>query len=153
MGYDVSIIRTAAGRRKRILPAEITALTQRYPDWYYDESSGTLERRSGNEAGFWLSASDLEITAKEPTEAQTALMIEVAQALEARVRGDNLETYRSPTETYDHPDDARLRQLTSPLGSLPSKSARISNYIKIGALVLLGLNFLAYLLHGWLSGA
>lgn len=153
MGYDVSIIRTIGGRRKRILPEEIAAFTQRKPDWFFDESAQTLERRSGNEAGFWLSTSDLEITAKEPTEAQTALMIEVAQALNARVRGDNLETYRSPTETFDHPDDARLLQQANGVASLPSMSARVSNYIKIGALVLLGLNFLAYVLHGLLSAA
>ncbi len=32
-------------------------------------------------------------------------MIELAGALRARVRGDELETYRTPDESYTHPDD------------------------------------------------
>ena len=34
-------------------------------------------------------------------------MLDLAAPLGARVRGDEGETYRTPTESYVHPDDAR----------------------------------------------
>jgi hypothetical protein len=154
MGYDVSVIRTVSGRRQRFSVDDFSTLARNYPEWSYDSASETLERRSGDEQGFWMSASAMELTAKEPTERQIELTLEVAHALGARVRGDNLETYRTPTDTFNHPDDERLRRQAAPLGfTQPSKYVRIANYIKIGALVLLALNFIAYLVHGWVTSA
>ncbi len=154
MGYTVAIIRTVAGRRQDFTPQQIEAAVATVPGWTYEPNPGTLERESGEERGFWLDVTPRELEAKEPTEPQIALMIELASALSARVRGDNLETYRTPNETYFHVDDERLRRFTSLPGTQkPTRGQRIANYFKIGALVLLGLNFIAYVLHGWLAGA
>jgi len=45
---------------------------------------------------------------KNPSASFLATMIELAEKLSARVRGDEFETYRSPDETYEHPDDLEL---------------------------------------------
>lgn len=154
MGYNVTIIRTVAGRRQDIPPQDLAAALSTVSGWKYERNTGTLEREAGEEKGFWLDVTSRELEAKEPTEPQIALMIELANALSARVRGDDLETYRTPTETYVHVDDERLRRsAVLPGKQNPTRSQRVANYIKIGALVLLALNFLAYALHSWLSGA
>jgi hypothetical protein len=156
MGYSVAIIRTAAGRRQRFSAEEIEAAAARLPGWRYDPAAQTLERQAGSdEAGFWLDVGPLELEAKEPTEAQIGLMIELSRSLSARVRGDDLETYRTPTETYAHTDDDQLRRATAlPVAGRRSATTaqRVADYIKIGALLLLAINFLAYVLHGWLAG-
>jgi hypothetical protein len=55
----------------------------------------------------WLSND--ELWTKNPTEATLSVMLQFATHLGARVRGDELETYRTPTETYLHPDDAAAK--------------------------------------------
>jgi hypothetical protein len=54
-----------------------------------------------------LTWQDGEIWTQNPDDDTFQLMIELAQALGARVRGDELETYRSVSETYSHPEDAQ----------------------------------------------
>jgi hypothetical protein len=154
MGYDVAILKTAKGRRLPVLDNETEQLLAQVPGWEYDKLGQTLLRTAEEERGFWLDVSRTELTAKEPTEPQIALMLELAARLGARVRGDELETYRSPTETYHHPDDERLLASTRPLGAAPStRSEKLIRYIKIGALLLLALNFVAYVVYGFTSAA
>jgi hypothetical protein len=154
MGYDVSILKTASGRRQRFSEQDFIALTTKFPEWSYDSSSQTLLKQTGEEEGFWLDLSPLELTAKEPNKTQVQLMIEIAQALGGRVRGDDLETYRTPTETFNHPDDEKLRRFAGPLGPKePSKYAKLIWHIQLAALILLALNFIAYVLHGVMKNA
>ena len=42
---------------------------------------------------------------KNPDEAEIQTMLEIASQLDARVRGDDFETFLTPTETFSHPDD------------------------------------------------
>ena len=46
-----------------------------------------------------------QLWAKNPGEDEIETMLEVAHLLNARVRGDEFETYRSVNDTYIHPDD------------------------------------------------
>lgn len=149
MGYNVSIIKTASGRRQRFSEQDFIAFAMKFPEWSYDSSSQTLLKKMGEGEGFWLDTSPLELTAKEPNDVQLQLMIEIAQALGGRVRGDELETYLTPTETYDHSDDEKLRRLAGSLGPQESfKYAKLIRRIQLAALILLALNFIAYVLNG-----
>lgn len=57
---------------------------------------------------------DGELWASNPSEPLLALMIELAGYLDARVRGDELETYRTVDDTYIHPDDRELAEQYPP---------------------------------------
>ena len=154
MGYTVSIIRTGKSAGQRFARSEYEALCDADPKWTYDAEKEILSIESGNDSGFWLDADETEMSTKEPTEHQIELMLEVATFLGARVRGDDFETYRTPTETYDHPDDEELRSLAGPLGTRePSSREKVIRWIKIGALMLLALNFIAYVVRGLLTSA
>lgn len=52
------------------------------------------------------------------------MMLEVAAQLNARVRGDEFETYRLPTETYTHPDDLNDLQYAQACAEKTKKAAR-----------------------------
>ena len=82
----------------------ITAL-RNDPRWSFEKqsSSVTLSDSDNGDIRLWLQ--DGELWTKSPDERCIAAMIGLANLLEARVRGDELETYRTPTETYLHPDD------------------------------------------------
>ncbi|AVR96014.1 hypothetical protein C9I28_09930 [Pseudoduganella armeniaca] len=47
-----------------------------------------------------------ELWASNPSLQLLGMMIELARELDARVRNDDFETYRTVFETYVHPDDA-----------------------------------------------
>jgi hypothetical protein len=71
--------------------------------------------RSGE---IFLSFSNGELWLKNPTERDLEDMLALATTLKCRVGGDELETYRSPTESYVHVDDSETlasdqRQLKS----------------------------------------
>lgn len=53
---------------------------------------------------------DGRLQAKNPDQPAVAWMIRVADSIEGRVRDYKLLTYRSPTETYVHPEDIDARQ-------------------------------------------
>ncbi|HBF11829.1 MAG TPA: hypothetical protein DDW49_00315 [Deltaproteobacteria bacterium] len=48
---------------------------------------------------------DGEILVKNPEREMLQVMLDLATKLNARVRGDELETYRTPEQTFCHPDD------------------------------------------------
>jgi hypothetical protein len=59
----------------------------------------------GDEVRATLTWSDGEIWTKSPDDDVLAMLLQVANRLDARVRGDELETYRGVGDTYVHPDD------------------------------------------------
>lgn len=109
MGYHITILRApsapiqagelaqAIGRMSGRLAVDRDA----QPDpVVYDPAKG--------EQGEIMVFEDGQLWAKNPSEEFLRLMIELAGLLGARARGDELETYRSADETYDHPDDREL---------------------------------------------
>lgn len=144
MGYHIRILRTASGKAVPIGEAEVRQAVTRM--------AGRLEIMPGNPE-FWLYQPALgeeseivivehgELWAKNPSDALLALMIELAGYLNARVRGEELETYRTVDETYIHPDDQELAEQYRPRpGGLREMAARIRTWViilVIGTSVLL----------------
>jgi hypothetical protein len=109
MSYHVTILRTHGGKQLPIGREEVVAAVESRPDLQASPGDdGTLDvtvKARGEESPV-LVWQDGEVWTRNPDADTLRLMIELAEALGARVRGDELETYRSPTESYVHPDDA-----------------------------------------------
>ncbi|AKU21531.1 hypothetical protein [Massilia sp. NR 4-1] len=112
MGYHVTILRTIDGQLHPLSREEIHAAVAGM------DGKLAAEHREGGELRLYrplqgraseiMILQDGELWAKNPGKAFLALMLELASKLEARVRGDELETYRTPDLTYAHPDDLPL---------------------------------------------
>lgn len=112
MPYHVTILRTQGDQALPIFSGEVIEAVGRM--------GGRLAVMPGNPA-LWLVRPELgqdseivvcgdgQCWAADPSEALLALMIELAGYLGARVRGDEYETYRSPSEVHIHPDDGAVR--------------------------------------------
>ena len=105
MGYHVTIIRAVPIKRD-----EVIALASDSGEWEYDSEQGALVSQHDSTEGAALWFSDGEIWTKNPSEETITKMISIADKLKARVRGDEMETYRSATETYIHPEDTRKKE-------------------------------------------
>jgi predicted Zn-dependent protease len=68
----------------------------------------TLRRVGGLEIDLLWSDEERSLYTMHPETDVLAAMIDLAHAVNGRVRGQNLETYKSPYETYTHPDDQGL---------------------------------------------
>jgi hypothetical protein len=114
MGYHVAIIRTGRNE-KTIRQDEIVSIVEAKFGFSIErDESGDINQVfreiSGEEVLFFYDGT--ELWTKNPTELVLKIMIEIAHALgnEARVRGDEGETYESAFKTYTHPDDAHLNE-------------------------------------------
>jgi hypothetical protein len=117
MGYHVTILRTGAGIRQAITEDEvrraIVPMAGRFGIFPGTEEFWLYQPALGD-ASEILVLSDGELWTKSPGEPFVELMIELAGYLGARVRGDELETYRSLEEVYIHPDDQAEWDLAHP---------------------------------------
>jgi hypothetical protein len=108
MGYHVTILRTENGQPRLIARAELDALVASSPDYRLrSDSLGKLElvaARDGAEV-LRLYFQNGALWTKNPDEASLQIMLNIADQLGARVRGDELETYRTLDDTFIHPDD------------------------------------------------
>ena len=109
MSYHVTILRTTSGKKIPIVRDEIESIIASRKDLQVtSEGEGQWYIKTiapPGPSGATLTWEGGEIWTKNPDEATMALMLELAAALGARVRGDELETYRTVEETYSHPDD------------------------------------------------
>jgi hypothetical protein len=91
---------------------------------------------------------DGELWAKTPSSEFLALMIELAGLLGARVRGDELETYRTVEQTYSHPDDRELIAEAEAMSQRMLRQQRRRDWIAriatVSVLALLGLMYSAF---------
>lgn len=112
MGYHVTILRTIDGQLHPLSREEIHAaldgMEGRLAAEHSDGGELRLFRPAQGRASEIMVLQDGELWAKNPGKTFLALMLELAAKLEARVRGDELETYRTPDMTYAHPDDLPL---------------------------------------------
>lgn len=110
MGYHVTILRTKSGAPVRIERDEFETVLATRPDLEARPTAeGELEivvRALGDESPLLVWDHDGEIWTKNPDDPTMQLLLELAKPLGARVRGDEGETYRTPDESYEHPDDA-----------------------------------------------
>lgn len=93
---------------------------------------------------------DGELWSSTPDDDFIGLMIELAKLLGARVRGDELESYRTLDEVYEHPDDAPLRRAAARARPRPRQSALWREWK--GRLVVMGIGLLIALSYIALSG-
>lgn len=112
MGYHVTILRTKAGRPDPISPDEVVrALASMGGRLAVDPNlpqAMQLIEPSKGELSELLFVDEGELWAKSPGDEFVALMIELAELLGARVRGDEFETYRAHDDVVVHPDDAQV---------------------------------------------
>lgn len=93
-----------------------------------------------------------ELWIKNPEENDIADMIHIANQLEARVRGDEFETYDSVNHSYIHPEDVDLiKKVNAEVKNLKIKTRRNTILLNAGIilffLILLGF----FHLMGWLN--
>jgi hypothetical protein len=129
MGYHVSIIRTKNGRPLPISEMDVITALGNDPRWSYEKqsSSAILSDPDNGDICLWLQ--DGELWTKNPDERGINAMIALANLLEARVRGDELETYRTSTETYLHPDDQTDAKQAQQINERYAKRARKRNLL------------------------
>lgn len=109
MAYHLTILRSANGLQQPIPRAEALAAARGLPGW---SVTGDAEIVFADERGhctLWHGDGELWTRLDESWIIEP--MLQLAAALNARVRGDEFETYAGPQETYAHPDDKRLAQL------------------------------------------
>lgn len=107
MGYHVTILRTQGAKSIPIKKEEVMELVSAMPDLSAEEDSfGRLEIRNhalqGETLLIWQ---DGEIWSSDPSKDVLHFMLSLSRMLNARVRGDEFETYSSVEEAYIHPDD------------------------------------------------
>jgi hypothetical protein len=101
MGYHVTILRTRGKASRPIIEDEIERAAATLPGGRYDRAARTLHA----DGGLQLWYRDGQLWTKNPDDDGLDRMIALADALGARVRGDEGETYRAQGDAYTHPDD------------------------------------------------
>lgn len=149
MGYHVTILRTKNGKQESISVAEVQkALTSLSK---FKLRSASAPWKDCYEISFPASKGEDhvllwkkgEIWTKNPDDEALQGMIDLSEKLNARVRGDEFETYRTPEESYEHPDDLAAikdsQQLTEKLIRTSKRKQWLLNVIIFGSFILLGL--------------
>lgn len=156
MGYHLRILRTKAGQEFPIRRDEVELLARNIggkiePSILKDAELDFVLPLEQGTGSFRLVLQRGQLWTKNPEEAELAAMIDVASRLNARVRGDELETYRSASDTYIHPDDkdeANQSEIESKQTIKRTRSTRLIFLVIqiIAFLLLLGGLLTAYLL-------
>lgn len=149
MGYHVTILRTYQGQKIPISLEEIVSVTRSIDGWRYLESPPTFEFHSKDDS-CTLRYQDGELWTKNPEDWQIGVMVSLAKQLNARVRGDELETYSTENETYQHPDDKSEIDAQTEESRKFSKRARVRR-ILFRAYQLIALSVIIYFSIKWLS--
>ncbi|MGB8931262.1 MAG: hypothetical protein WCC48_08450 [Anaeromyxobacteraceae bacterium] len=143
MGYHVTILRSLAGRQAPIGREEVEAAVAARSDLTLAPRGEELEITFSAEGGrspllIWR---DGEVWTSNPDERVLQVMLELAGSLGARVRGDELETYRSVEETFVHPDDEETASIARSTSKRMLRRSRVNGFIPP---LLIGFVALAY---------
>lgn len=138
MGYHVTILRTDGSKRVPIQKEEFLTAVRKYPEIRVNAAAGTAQLYAGADLRATLTWNDGEIVTKVPEADVIDMMLRIATDLNARVRGDSFETYRSATDTYIHPDDSsNVQTAEAARTALVSKHKRRRFFWNIVRMVLL----------------
>lgn len=148
MSYHVTILRTEAGNAVPIALQEVHDAVAAIGGWRYGEQEYEFVKEDGGNDKCILWYDNGELWANTPSPWALEQMIALAQQLNARVRGDEFETYETGDRWYTHPDDKKLkREAAARARKLVAESLneqRLIRAVIIGFFVLLGVG--AYLL-------
>lgn len=110
MGYHVTILRTEHGVQAPLQLDHIKTVMAPHAGWRFVEGDQSFIKpaEDGEDCVLWFEEG--ELWTKSPSEQSLAYMIEIAKPLQARVRGDEFETYESLDKWYVHPDDAESKR-------------------------------------------
>lgn len=150
MGYHLTILRTFQGKKDPILLDEAMAAARDIGGWNYTASPPTFElRKIEGDCTLWHQGG--ELWAKTPESWELEHILALAKRLNARVRGDEFETYDSTDKTYLHPDDLLLRkeaeaQSKTQLSASMREQRLIRNSI-VGVFLVLGI--IGYFVGRW----
>lgn len=152
MGYHVTILRTHPGKQIPISLEEAISATRGIDGWRYHESPPTFEFQA-EEGSCALRYQDGVLWTQNPEAWQLGVMVALANSLDARVRGDEWETYDLAGNAYQHPDDIPLRKAAEArTKTLLAESMREQRFIRnaiVGFFVVLAV--LGYLFGKWLE--
>lgn len=109
MSYHLTIVRTDGKMPETISEAEVHSMVEEDGALSFENRGDYLNiKKTFRDQEFYFIYKDGEVWIKNPSPEHIALLIELAKRLGGRVRGDEYETYVSPTETIIHPDDKQL---------------------------------------------
>lgn len=108
------MVRTAGGKAFPLSLHEVERVPLAFDVWKYDTLQSALVKESKDIPVLWFK--DGELWTRNPDDATVADMIWISDHIGARVRGDELETYRSATETYIHPEDIAKKAKADEMG-------------------------------------
>lgn len=135
MGYHVAILRTNEKQLVPITLQEVADIAARVPGWSYDAGQQALLATDNGDDSLALWLSDGELWTSNPDAESLRKMLALAERLGGRVRGDELETYRSPDEAYLHPDDAEAKAQEQEEVSAIMRRTRRNQFILNAALL------------------
>lgn len=146
MGYHVTILRTSNGVQTPITEDEIsTAIrgSSKFQSLKDVNGEPIVEIDTGTHPNPCVWHCDGELWTKNPDEATIDGMCELASLLGGRVRGDELESYRSASDFYYHPDDADARaealKTTKEVARQTKQRSFVVHFWIFGSLLLLGI--------------
>ena len=105
MGYHVTILRPTGHPNQSITISDLQSDSVENLGWRYVTENDSVSLKNGQDPTQTLYLSEGTLWTSNPTEAALRRMVELAEVLGARVRGDELETYRADLTTHVHPDD------------------------------------------------
>ena len=142
MGYHVTILRSKDAAYVPITLEEVQKAVQLLEGWEYIEQNHTFIKESSNGDTCTLWYDNGELWTKAPSHWDLQQMIDLASKLDARVRGDEFETYKTADEWYKHPDDILFeKQAKNAVKTSLAKEIQTQRWIQIafiGFFVLLG---------------
>lgn len=105
MGYHLTILRTDKGTSVPITEDEFANAVPRITTLQLDKARLSARYIKDGELRSTITLTEGQVWTNTAEEDVLSIMVELAALLKARVRGDEGESYRSPQETYTHPDD------------------------------------------------
>lgn len=110
MGYHVTILRTREGKPDPLTKSEIESLVKYFPGSHIsvdkrNEDVLNVEIVQDGKDVVCLAFQRGELWTKNPGDGEIQAMINIANRLGARVRGDDFSTFKTLEESYIHPDD------------------------------------------------
>lgn len=142
MSYHATVLR----KQGKISPEEVGRALASMPNLMISTSKDNgfeVSPIDSSKLKFTLFITDGEAWVANPDRDAIGVLIDLADKLGGRVRGDEFETYRTPDETYRHPDDAAAVEAADGLSKTMWRRSRrrsfLFNLLIIIAFVLLGL--------------